>query len=153
MPNTYTQLYVQAVFPVKYREALILPDIKNEFFGVIGKEINKTECKTLIVNGTEDHVHLLFGWHPTISIADIMKMVKGNSSKWMNDSGLLKRQFQWQQGYGAFSYSKSDIPRVYQYILNQEEHHKTRSFLEEYIDLLIENGVEYDERYLFHHPL
>jgi len=150
MPNTYTQLFVQAVFPVKYRKSLILPEMKHDFFGVIGKEINKTGCKTYIVNGTEDHVHLLFGLNPTCSLSDVLKVVKGNSSKWMNDTGILKQQFQWQKGYGGFSYSKREVNRVYQYILNQEEHHRKRDFFEEYVALLDAHQVQYEERFLFH---
>ena len=150
MPNAYTQLYVQAVFPVKYRASLILPEIKDEFFGVIGQEINKTKCKTLIVNGVEDHVHLLFGLNPVCAIADVLKLVKGNSSKWMNDSRFHKTEFHWQSGYGAFSYSKMEIDGLYNYILNQEAHHKKQSFQDEYIEMLKMHGVDYDERYLFH---
>jgi REP element-mobilizing transposase RayT len=153
MANTYTQLYVQAVFPVKYRASLISKEIRNDLFGVIGQEIHKTGCKSFIVNGTEDHVHILFGLHPAKSIGDVLKMAKGNSSKWVNDTEKLKHHFQWQPGYGAFSYSKKDVDRVYQYVANQQAHHSKRNFLEEYRELLDEHEVDYQEQFLFHLPI
>ena len=149
MANTYHQLYVQTVFPVKYRKALIHPDWKSELQAVIGNLINETGCKTLIVNGMEDHTHCFFGLKPSTSISDVMKSVKAKSSKWINESGYLGRRFEWQKGFGCFSYSHSHMDAVYQYIKNQEKHHQQLSFREEYIIMLEKFGVVYDDRYIF----
>ena len=149
MSNTYHQVYIQAVFAVKYREAIITSDCKSKILSVIGNLINETGCKTLIVNGTEDHVHCLLSLKPTISISELMKIVKGKSSKFINDHQLTKHKFEWQEGYGAFSYSKSHIDAVYKYIANQEEHHKKQNFKDEYISLLNKFNVKFDEKYVF----
>ena len=103
----------------------------------------------LAINGMPDHVHILFGFRPSQSLADLMQDVKGSSSKWINEKGLTKARFSWQAGYGAFSYRKSDVPEVIQYIKTQEEHHKTRSFIEEYESVLKEFEIDYDERFVF----
>ncbi|OXA72426.1 transposase [Flavobacterium aquidurense] len=149
MSNTYHQVYIQAVFAVKYREAIITSDCKSKILSVIGNLINETGCKTLIVNGTEDHVHCLLSLKPTISISELMKIVKGKSSKFINDHQLTKHKFEWQEGYGAFSYSKFHIDAVYKYIANQEEHHKRENFKDEYISLLNKFNVKFDEKYIF----
>ena len=149
MSNTYHQVYIQAVFAVKYREAIITSDCKSKILSVIGNLINETGCKTLIVNGTEDHVHCLLSLKPTISISELMKIVKGKSSKFINDHQLTKHKFEWQEGYGAFSYSKSHIDAVYKYIANQEERHKRENFKDEYISLLNKFNVKFDEKYIF----
>jgi putative transposase len=149
MSNTYHQVYIQAVFAVKYREAIITSESKLKILSVIGNLINETGCKTLIVNGTEDHVHCLLSLKPTISISELMKIVKGKSSKFINDHQLTKHKFEWQEGYGAFSYSKSHIDAVYKYIANQEEHHKKENFKDEYISLLNKFNVKFDEKYIF----
>ena len=149
MANTYHQMYIQAVFAVKYREAVIEKIWKEELFGVIGNLVNETECKTILVNGVEDHVHCFFGLEPKVFVSDVMKNAKAKSSKWLNESGLLKHRFEWQKGFGAFSYSHSHIDKVFNYIKNQEAHHKKETFREEYIKMLKAFGVEYDERYIF----
>jgi putative transposase len=149
MANSYTQLHIHAVFAVKYRNAVIDKSWRPKFMGVIGNLINENKCKTLIVNGVEDHVHCFFGLKPTISISDLMQNVKGLSSKYVNDNNLTKERFEWQVGYGAFSYSKSQVDSVFKYIQNQEEHHKSQTFREEYIEMLTKFGIEYEEKYLF----
>jgi putative transposase len=149
MSNTYSQLYIQAVFAVKFRNAVIEKEWKSQLMAVIGNLINETGCKTIIVNGVEDHVHCFFILKPSISISDLMQSVKAKSSKWVNESKLLLNRFEWQRGFGAFSYSKSHTNNVYNYILNQEEHHKKQSFREEYIEFLNKFEVDYDERYVF----
>jgi REP element-mobilizing transposase RayT len=149
MANTYHQIYIQAVFAVKYREAVIEKAWRAELLAVIGNLINETGCKTLIVNGVEDHVHCLFGLKPSISVSEVMKQAKAKSSKWLNESGLLPHRFEWQAGFGAFSYSRSQVNRVYRYIQRQEEHHQVRTFRAEYLELLERFEVEYDEQYLF----
>jgi len=149
MANTYHQMYIQAVFAVKYREAVIEKIWKQELFGVIGNLINETECKPLLVNGVEDHVHCFFGLLPKTSVSDVLKNAKAKSSKWINESGLLNHRFEWQKGFGCFSYSHSHIDKVFKYIQNQEAHHKKETFRDEYIRMLKAFGIEYDEKYLF----
>src|ERR1700761_3695861 len=149
MANTYHQIYIQTVFAVKYRAAVIDKTWQSQLFGVIGNLINETGCKTIIVNGVEDHVHCFIDLKPAISVSDLMKTVKAKSSKYINDHSLTPERFEWQEGYGVFSYSRSHIDRIYKYIQNQEEHHRKQSFRQEYVDLLNEFGVEYDEQYIF----
>ena len=149
MANTYHQIYIQSVFAVKYRAAVIEKNWKEQLFAVIGNLIKETGCKTLIVNGVEDHVHCFYGLKPSVSISDVMKNAKAKSSKWLNESRLLQNRFEWQEGFGAFSYSRSHIENVFKYIQNQEEHHKKQTFREEYIQLLEHYGIDYDERYIF----
>ena len=149
MANTYHQIYVQTVFAVKYREAVIVKSLQSELFANIGNLINETGCKNIIVNGVEDHVHCFFGLKPSQSISDVMQIAKGRSSKWINDNKLLPHRFEWQEGYGGFSYSKSHIDRVFKYIKNQEAHHRKQTFREEYTEMLDKFGVDYDERYIF----
>ena len=149
MANTYHQVYIQCVFGVKYRDAILFPEWRPTLFGVIGNLINESTCKTIIVNGAEDHVHCFIGLKPVISIAELMKTVKAKSSKYINDHQLTKHRFEWQDGYGVFSYSHSQIDQVYKYIANQEAHHRRVSFREEYLDFLEKFQVPYDERYIF----
>jgi REP element-mobilizing transposase RayT len=149
MANTYHQIYLQTVFAVKYRNAVIDISWKQTLFGVIGNLINETNCKTIIVNGVEDHVHCFLGLKPVISVSELMKTVKAKSSKYINDHHLTKERFEWQEGYGVFSYSQSSVDAVYKYIFNQEEHHKKQTFRDEYLDFLNRFKVEYDEQYIF----
>jgi REP element-mobilizing transposase RayT len=149
MANTYHQVYIQAVFAVKYRNAVIDKSWRPALLGVIGNLINETGCKTIIVNGVEDHIHCFVGLKPAVSISELMKTVKAKSSKYVNDNKLTKHRFEWQEGYGVFSYSQSHIDNVYQYIVNQEEHHKKQTFKVEYLDFLEKFKVAYDEQYIF----
>jgi len=142
-------MYIQTVFAVKYRDAIIDKSWRGELLQTIGQLINETGCKALLVNGVEDHIHCFLGLIPSVSVSDLMQSSKARSSKWINESGLLRHRFEWQPGFGSFSYSRSHIDRVFWYIQNQEEHHKKRTFRDEYIDMLIKHGVAYDERYIF----
>jgi len=117
--------------------------------GVIGNLINEANCKTIIVNGVEDHVHCFIGLKPVVSVSELMKTVKAKSSKYVNDHSLTKERFEWQEGYGVFSYHQSLVDIVYKYIQNQEAHHKIQTFGEEYRELLKEFRIEYDEQYIF----
>jgi len=150
MANTYHQIYLQTVFAVKYRKAVIENEWKNQLFGVIGNLINETNCKTLIVNGVEDHVHCFLGLKPVVSVSDLMKTVKAKSSKYINDHSLTPERFEWQEGYGVFSYGQSQVDPVYRYIQNQLAHHKKQTFRDEYLDFLRKFKVEFDEQYIFH---
>lgn len=149
MANTYHQVYIHCVFAVKYREAVIEKTWRSKLFGVIGNLINETGCKTIIVNGVDDHVHCFLALKPIISISELMKTVKSKSSKYINDNLLTKKRFEWQEGYGVFSYSHSHIDAVYKYIANQEEHHKKQTFREEYLNSLNKFKVPYEEQYIF----
>lgn len=149
MANTYHQIYLQTVFAVKYREAVLHKDWRGKIFGVIGNLINETNCKTLIVNGVEDHVHCLLALKPMVSVSELLKTIKAKSSKYINDNNMTPHRFEWQEGYGVFSYSRLQIDAVYHYIKNQEIHHQHLLFKDEYINLLKEFGIDYDEQYLF----
>ncbi len=149
MANSYHQMYIQTVFAVKYREAVIEKSWKGNLLGVIGNLINETGCRTILVNGVEDHVHCFIGLIPSVSISAVMQNVKAKSSKWINENGLVSHRFEWQPGFGSFSYSRSHIHRVFRYIQNQENHHRVQPFRAEYIDMLIKFGVVHDERYIF----
>ena len=148
MANTYHQIYLQTVFAVKYRMAVINKEWKNKLFGVIGNLINETNCKTIIVNGVEDHVHCFLRLKPVVSVSELMKTVKAKSSKYINDHKLTPERFEWQEGYGVFSYSQSSVDSVYKYIQNQEAHHKKLTFGNEYLGLLKKFNVEYDDQYI-----
>lgn len=153
MGNTYSQVYIQTVFPVKYRQALISKYWKEPLMAVMGNLINETGCRTLIVNGVEDHVHCFFRMKPSLSISEVMKSVKAKSSKWVNENKLTEARFEWQPGFGCFSYAQSQYDSVFHYIKNQEKHHQKRSFRNEYLELLDRFGIEYDEKYIFHEPI
>jgi len=153
MANTYHQIYIQAVFAVKYRRAMLKKEWRHHILGIIGNLINETGCKTIIVNGVDDHVHCFIGLKPAISVSELMKTVKAKSSKYINDHSLTPDHFEWQEGYGVFSYSQSQISSVYKYIQNQQEHHQKQSFKEEYLEFLRKFKVDYDEQYLFHDPV
>lgn len=152
MANTYSSLIVQTVFAVKYRNAMIQQEWKDQFFSIIGNLINETECKTYIVNGVSDHVHCLFGIKSKHSTSKVMQSVKAKSSKWLNESKYLNSRFEWQDGFGAFSYSQGQIGQVYNYIKNQEAHHKKITFLNEYKMMLIKYQVDFEEKYIFKEP-
>lgn len=149
MANTYTQIHIQTVFAVQNRKSLIGNKWKDELYRYITGIIQNNGHKMLQINGMPDHIHLLFGMRPVQALSDLMKLVKQDSSRWINQNKLVKVKFSWQEGYGAFSYSKSQLPRVIKYIRNQQEHHTTKTFREEYLDLLKTHNVDYDERYIF----
>ena len=149
MANTYSQITIHAVFAVKHRQNFILKPWGDNLHGYISGIITNNAAKSLAVGGWKDHVHILFGMPVTTSISDFMSTVKANSSKWINEQGFIKSKFEWQSGYGAFSYSKSQRDIVIKYIMNQEEHHKTKTFKEEYLKMLSDFEVEYDDQYLF----
>jgi len=149
MANTYTQIHVHAVFSVQNRECIIQKHWKDELYKYITGIVQNNNHKLLAINGMPDHVHLLIGLRPSQSLSDLMQNIKGSSSKWINDKRLVMGRFSWQEGFGGFSYSKSEIDTVIRYIHNQQEHHKRKSFTEEYLEMLNEFNVEYDDRYLF----
>jgi REP element-mobilizing transposase RayT len=149
MPNTYSQLYVQIVFAVKGRENLIAKSHREELHKYITGIVEKRGQKLLAVFCMPDHCHILVGMTPNISISDLTRDIKAGSSNFINEKKWVKGKFQWQGGFGCFSYSRSHLDAVIKYILNQEKHHQKRSFKEEYLLLLKKFEIEYDERYLF----
>jgi REP element-mobilizing transposase RayT len=153
MANTYTQLYIHFVFAVKERYSLISKKWRDELFKYISGIIKEQGHKIYAINGMPDHIHILVSMNPKQSPSDLMMHVKKNSSAWINSRRLVMGRFSWQEGYGAFSYSKSHIPTVANYITNQESHHTRKSFREEYIQILESFGIEYSERYIFREPV
>ena len=149
MANTYTQLIIHGVFAVKNRNAVIAKDWQDELFGYIGASLNEMGHRNILVNGVADHVHILFGMKPTLSLSGTMRDVKANASKWLNESGKLKNRFEWQIGFGGFSVSKTHVDAVFNYIKTQEEHHRKVTFREEYLTLLKKNDVVFEEKWIF----
>ncbi|MES1181718.1 MAG: IS200/IS605 family transposase [Flavobacterium sp.] len=152
MANTYTQLHVQLIFAVKYRDAFIANEWKNELHKYMTGIIQNNGHKMLQINSMPDHIHILAGITPIQSIASLVQNVKTESSKWIKNNRSYSSSFAWQEGYGAFSYSKSHVPDVIRYIQNQEAHHKKETFLEEYRHFLKVFEIEYDEKYIFKVP-
>ena len=153
MANTYTQLYIQCVFAVKFREAMLHPEWDHELRLYITTVLQNNGHKMLAINNMEDHMHFFVGLNPKHSISDMMKSAKADSSRWINQRGFLRRKFNWQDGFGAFSYSRSHIDNVVKYIINQQEHHKKISFLDEYRMMLKKFNIDFDERYIFKEPI
>jgi len=149
MPGTYSQIYIQVVFAVKGRQNLLRKEWRREVFKYMAGIIKNKGQKPIIVNGVSDHVHVFVGLRPAMALSDLVRDVKNNSSNFINDNAWIKSRFSWQEGYGAFSYSHSQIENVYNYILNQEKHHHIQTFHEEYIDFLKKFEIEHDVKYLF----
>ena len=149
MPGTFSQIYIQIVFAVKGRQNLISNNWNTELHKYIAGIVKGKGQKSIIVNGMADHIHAFIGLKPAMPISDLVRDMKNNSSNFINEQKFVKGKFSWQEGYGAFSYSHSHIGRVYDYILNQEMHHKKKTFKQEYLQFLKKFEVEYDEKYLF----
>jgi REP element-mobilizing transposase RayT len=152
MANTYTQIHIHAVFAVQNRLSLIQENWREELNKYITGIISNNGHKLLSIGGMPDHIHVLFGLKPAQSLSDLMKEIKGSSSLWINDKRFVSGRFSWQEGYGAFSYGKSQIDNVIHYIQNQEKHHAKRTFADEYLELLKLFEIEYDERYILKNP-
>jgi len=149
MANTYTQIYIHYVFAVQNRLSLIQSKWKNDLHKYMTGIVEQQGHKLLQIGGMPDHVHALVSMSPKQSPSDLMFHIKRSSSLWINDNRFVMGKFSWQEGFGAFSYDKSQIPNVANYIENQETHHKKRNFMEEYLELLKLFEIEYDERYVF----
>lgn len=151
MPNAYSQISIHAVFAVKYRENLITSTWRDNLHRYVSGIISNAhkEAKPLAVGGWKDHIHVFFALPVTIALSDFIQLIKANSSKWINEQGFVKEKFQWQKGYGAFSYARSQRDIVIRYIMNQEKHHQKQTFQKEYIEMLEKFEVDYDEKYLF----
>ncbi len=149
MANTYNQCYIQLVFAVKYRQNLIAKNIREKVEKYITGIIHQKNQKLLAIYCNPDHIHILVSLDTKIAIADLVRDIKANSSKFINENKLTQKIFAWQEGYGSFSYSKKEISRVAIYIENQEKHHRKESFKKEYIELLQEHEMKFEEKYLF----
>ena len=149
MPGTYSQIYIHIVFAVKGRENLIGNAWKEELHKYISGIITNKGHKSIIVNGMSDHIHAFIGLKPAMAIADLVRDIKNNSSNFINEKKFIRGKFSWQEGYGAFSYSHSQTENVYNYILNQEQHHHKKSFKEEYLEFLEKFQIEFKEKFLF----
>jgi REP element-mobilizing transposase RayT len=149
MANTYTQIHLHIIFAVKYRDGIIKKEWKDELYKYITGIVQDRKHKLIIINEMPDYIHILIGLHPTQSISDLLQDIKGNSSTWINKKKLVRGKFEWQEGYGVFSYGKSQVKAVIKYIENQEEHHRHRTFKEEYLAFLEKFDVVYDDKYTF----
>ncbi|MCF6284203.1 MAG: IS200/IS605 family transposase [Candidatus Hydrogenedentes bacterium] len=149
MPQSYCNLLYHMVFSTKHREPLITPDIRERVYSYLGGGIKGEKGIPILINGMEDHVHILAALHQDCSVSTVLRNIKANSSKWIHRDFSGHDNFAWQSGYGAFTVSASQKNSVSKYIENQEEHHKTMTFKEEFIGLLKKHGIEYDERYIW----
>lgn len=149
MANTYTRLHIHIVFAVKYRKSVIMTDWEDRLHQYITGIVQNNGHKMLAINSVADHLHMFIGLNPCQSISDLMRLVKGDSSEFINAQRFTQFKFRWQEGYGAFSNSYSQIDAVVKYILNQKEHHKKKNFKTEYLAILKDNKIEHDEKYTF----
>lgn len=149
MANTYSQINIHCVFAVKGRENIITNKFRDELHRYMFGILKNDDAFPLAVGGWKDHVHVFFELSPVMRISDLMRNLKATSSKWINENRFVLGKFQWQEGYGAFSYSRSQRDNVIKYIMNQEEHHRVRTFREEYLDLLLKFEIEYNKEYVF----
>jgi REP element-mobilizing transposase RayT len=147
--NTYTQIYIHIIFAVEGRQYLIQPVHNEELQKYIAGIISGQKQKLITINNMPDHLHLLVGLRPDTALSDLVRDVKAGSSKFVNERHWVAGRFSWQEGFGAFSYSRSQLGTVIRYIENQQKHHARRSFRDEYVELLEKFGVEYDSRYIF----
>jgi putative transposase len=147
--GTFSQIYIQIVFAVKGRQNLILPSWEDELYKYITGIVQNKGQKMIAINGMPDHIHILIGMKPVCCLSDLVREVKKASNSFIKEKNFVKSNFQWQEGFGAFSYSHSALNNVVKYIDNQKEHHRKKTFKEEYIDFLKDFQVEYKEEYLF----
>ena len=149
MAGTFSQIYIQIVFAVKGRQNIISKNWDEELYKYISGIITNKGQKSIIVNGASDHIHIFVGLKPSMPISDLVRDIKNNSSNFINSKNFVKCKFSWQEGYGAFSYAHSQIEQVYNYILNQKQHHQKTTFKDEYEDFLEKFEIEFDKKYLF----
>lgn len=149
MSQSLSKLYIHAIYHVKNNECLIRPEDEKDLYSYIGGVLNLSKSIPIIINGTENHIHVLCIMSKNISLADLLEDIKGNSSRWIKTKGTYYRNFAWQGGYAGYSVSQSKVESVKKYIENQKNHHKQQSFKDEYIQFLKENGIDYNEDYLW----
>ena len=149
MANTYSKLYVHVVFAVKGRESLISGSWREKLYKYICGIVNNNQQKVYAINGVQDHIHILLSVKPNILLSDLIRDIKANSTRWINENKFVKGIFHWQEGFGAFSVSQSMVDKTIKYINEQENHHAKISFKNEYLDLLKTYEIEFDERFIF----
>ncbi len=149
MANTFSQIYIQTVFAVSNRQSLIKPEFKEDLYKYITGIIRNQGQKLISINGMPDHVHILIGLKPAIALADLLREIKSDSSNFVNENKWVRGRFNWQEGYGAFSYGHSQLDTIIRYIQNQEKHHSRRSFKDEYLTLLRKFDIAFEEKYVF----
>ena len=149
MPGTFSQIYIQTVFAVKNRDTLIRPEWESELYKYITGIVQNKGQKMLAINGTSNHIHFLIGMKPNCCLSDLIREIKKSSHAFIKEKRFIRYNFQWQEGFGAFSYSHSALDKVVQYIQSQKEHHRKKTFREEYMDFLKKFGIEFKEVYLF----
>ncbi len=149
MANTYSQIYIQIVFAVMGRQNLIAAGQREELHKYITGIVRNRDQKLLSIFCMPDHMHLLVGLKPSMSISDLVRDIKADSSNFINNKKWIRGKFNWQEGFGAFSYSRSQVDQVAKYILNQEDHHRRKTFREEYVDFIKKFEIDYDDKYLF----
>jgi REP element-mobilizing transposase RayT len=152
MPNTFSQIYLQFVFAVQHRQSVIPKEHKEELHKYITGLVQNRKAKMLAVNCMPDHIHIFVGFKPTILISDFVKEIKVESNEFINNKKWVKGKFSWQEGYGVFSYSHSQIDAVIKYVMNQEARHQKKSFKEEYLEILRKFDIAYEDRFLFDFP-
>ena len=148
-PNTFTKLYVHCIFTPKGRNSLLTDSIRIKVHKYIYGIIQEKKCFPVAINGTKDHIHLLIGFPPTIAISDLIRDIKRSSAMFINSQVKTYLKFNWQEGFGGFTVGYRELDTVYKYILNQEEHHKTINFRNEYLKTLTDQEIKYDSNYLF----
>ena len=148
MANTFTQIYLQFVFAVQNRTSLIKPEWEEELYKYITGIVQNNKHKLIAINGIPNHIHVFIGYKPHQLIPDLLQDIKGSSSRWINRKGIVNGKFSWQAGYGAFSYSHSQMDTVVKYIMNQEKHHQKKTFQEEYTELLKKLNIPFNEKYI-----
>ncbi len=146
--SSFKQIYYQIVFGTKYREPTIAEEHCEELYKYIWGVIEKKNCKLYLINGVEDHIHIFCDLHPTVALADLIKDIKVASNLWMKESGKFPDFTSWQDGYGAFTYNIRERDKIINYVKKQKEHHKKETYYDEFKRLLIENGIEFDEKYM-----
>ncbi len=149
MANTFTQIYIHVIFSVKHKSRTLPIKHKEDIHKYIIGIVKNRNQLILAINSVSDHIHLLIGYRPHSALSDLVRDIKANSSKFINEHGWVKGRFEWQVGYGAFSCSRSHKEKVIEYIEGQEQHHKVKTFQEEYLEFLDKYGVEYNEKYVF----
>lgn len=149
MANTFSQIYIQTVFAVGNRESLITPAFKEDLYKYISGIVRNQGQKLISINGMPDHIHILIGLRPAMALADLVREIKADSTNYINENRWVNGRFNWQEGYGAFSYGHSQLSTVIRYIQNQETHHQKRSFKKEYLTLLRKFDIAFNDKYVF----
>jgi REP element-mobilizing transposase RayT len=149
MANTFSQIYIQTVFAVENRQSLIKPNFKEDLFKYITGIVKNQGQKLISINAMPDHVHILIGLKPAMALADLVRDIKSDSTEFINKQKFVPGRFNWQEGYGAFSYGHSQLDRIVRYIQNQEQHHKKQTFKNEYMSLLRKFDIAFEEKYVF----